>query len=318
MSKKRKREVDLELVKVYEDLANEQENVRLGAAHTLLSKIFKPGVTSEEQTKTILTRLFRGLCSSRKAARLGFSVALTELLSQLPLVQEGGEEDTLSISTVVDICEAQTLPEGGTSSQDERDHYYGRVFGADALLKSGILFKDPAHVQFTLLLGLICVVANKKPWLRQQCGWILYVCISTADNNLSEPFAIEIIQQLTVNKLIRTPEGLAIWLATARRFPHAKLPKSVWKNGDPLAQKDANFLADLLRDARTHSDQTDAELEAQGSARWSASLHFAWDVVLAEIFREASERSANGQNGAKATNKRISFEVFWTTIVDGE
>ena len=86
MSKKRRREqpaVDTQLVEIYEDLANVDENVRLKAAETLLTKFVANGNSTGEQLNEIVRRLFRGLCSGRKAARLGFSVVLTELLTQL-------------------------------------------------------------------------------------------------------------------------------------------------------------------------------------------------------------------------------------------
>jgi DNA polymerase phi len=314
MSKKRKREVDLELVQVYEHLADDNEDIRLRAAHTLVAKIFKPGVTSDDQTTTILNRLFRGLCSSRKSARLGFSVALTELLSQLSLAGD------LPAASLVDILETQTVPEGGTSSQDERDHYFGRVFGAGAVLKSGFLFRKPNPDQWKRVLDLICDLAIKKPWLRQECGWVVLTSIASGGPDVPEQFAIDSVEVLVANKLIRTPEGLAIWLTTARLFPHAKLPKSVWKHGDPLATKDVNLLADILKDARSQS-QADAESEAQGSARWSAALHFAWDVVLGELFRDSGPASHNGShNGLHSVtdkNGRVTFALFWQKAVDG-
>ena len=86
MSKKRRREqpaVDTQLVEIYEDLADVDENVRLKAAETLLTKFVANGKPTGEQLNEIVRRLFRGLCSGRKAARLGFSVVLTELLTEL-------------------------------------------------------------------------------------------------------------------------------------------------------------------------------------------------------------------------------------------
>lgn len=86
MSKKRPREVpavDTQLVEIYEDLANDNEEIRLKATHVLLSRSSPESGFTAEQLKEILRRLIRGLCSGRKGARLGFSIALTELLSQL-------------------------------------------------------------------------------------------------------------------------------------------------------------------------------------------------------------------------------------------
>lgn len=313
MSKKRKREVDIELVKVYEALADENESERLQAALTLVSSIFKPGVTSEEQTKSILTRLFRGICSGRKAARLGFSVALTELLSELPISSDATPITTVSAASVVDILEAHTIPEGGTSGQDERDHYFGRVFGAEATLKSGILFKTSDPTQWRRLLDLICAVALKKPWLRQACGRALFNCIASNDSKfVPEPFVKDAISALSTHKLIRTPEGVAVWVAASRAFPQTQFPKSIWKYEDPLASKDIHSLAAILKDARTQSDSPDETFEAQGTAGWSANLHFAWDVVLSELYQPMS----NGEQNEHRSVRRASFELFWQVVVD--
>ena len=118
MSKKRAREVkatDTQLIEIYEDLANESEEIRLKAAHTLLTKFSDPVSTTLEQHKVIIGRLFRGLCSGRKAARLGFSIALTEFLSQVfePYLDSG----RISGLDIIKNLESQTAAEGGTSGQ---------------------------------------------------------------------------------------------------------------------------------------------------------------------------------------------------------
>lgn len=86
MSKKRGREqpaINTQLVEIYEDLANVDENIRLKAAQALLTNFVADGKSTGEQLNEIVRRLLRGLCSGRKAARLGFSVVLTELLIEL-------------------------------------------------------------------------------------------------------------------------------------------------------------------------------------------------------------------------------------------
>lgn len=313
MSKKRKREVDVELVQVYEALADEDESIRLKAALTLVSSIFVLGVTSEEQTKSILKRLFRGICSGRKAARLGFSVALTELLSELSRSSDATPTPTVSASSVLEILEIQTIPEGGTSRQDERDHYFGKVFGAEAILKSGILFRNPRPAQWKHLLTLICKVALKKPWLRQACGRALFNCIVSNESKLvPEAFVIDAISAFSTHKLIRSPEGVALWIAATRAFPEAQFEKSIWKHDDPLASKDINSLAAILKDARTQPDGSEESFEAQGSAGWSANLHFAWDVVLGELYQP----TADGEQKQHQNARRASFDLFWQIVVD--
>lgn len=131
MAGKRRRDVatpDTRLIEIYEDLANESEEIRLTAAHTLLSDFAQPARTSRQKIEAILQRLFRGLCSSRKAARLGFSIALTEFLAQI--FQYPAEETGLVHSQILSILENQTLAEGSTSGQVCGD--IGRM-GADYL-----------------------------------------------------------------------------------------------------------------------------------------------------------------------------------------
>lgn len=118
MASKRRRDVatlDTQLIEIYDDLANENEEIRLRAAHTLLSKFASPDSNSQQKIKTILQRLFRGLCSSRKAARLGFSIALTEFLAQI--FQYPVEQTGLARGDVLDILNKQTISEGSTSGQ---------------------------------------------------------------------------------------------------------------------------------------------------------------------------------------------------------
>jgi DNA polymerase phi len=118
MATKRRRDVtslDTQLIEIYDDLANENEEIRLKAAYTLLSNSSSPTSTSPEKIRSILRRLFRGLCSSRKAARLGFSVALTEFLAQI--FQHSSAETGVTQSDVLDILETQTTTDGSTSGQ---------------------------------------------------------------------------------------------------------------------------------------------------------------------------------------------------------
>lgn len=121
MSKKRRREQpssDTQLVEIYEDLANENEEVRLKAAQSLLSRTSPENSPSNEEVLKTLRRLIRGLCSGRKAARLGFSVALTELLVQLHgLIKNDAPSLDLSIPVLIDLVKEQTHIGGNVSGQ---------------------------------------------------------------------------------------------------------------------------------------------------------------------------------------------------------
>lgn len=129
MSKKRRREqvsANAQTVEIFEDLANEDEEIRLKAAKDLLSiSSYKnhPGI---EQLNRILQRLVRGLCSGRKAARLGFSVALTEFLVQLfGPGKEYLEGSFPNIPGIIGGLEDHTRIGGNVSGQVRRPCYRG-------------------------------------------------------------------------------------------------------------------------------------------------------------------------------------------------
>ena len=108
MSKKRRREqpaVDTQLVEIYEDLANVDENIRLKAAQTLFTNFVANGKSTGEQLNEIVRRLLRGLCSGRKAARLGFSVVLTELLTE---IFNPSEKSRAGVQTIFELIETLT------------------------------------------------------------------------------------------------------------------------------------------------------------------------------------------------------------------
>lgn len=121
MSRKRQRlapNIDVQLVETYEDLANENEEIRLKAAHALVSKLSPENAPTNEQVERALTRLIRGLSSGRKAARIGFSIALTEILSQLlGPDQKNGPGLDITIERVLDILKTQTHAGGSVSGQ---------------------------------------------------------------------------------------------------------------------------------------------------------------------------------------------------------
>ena len=120
MSKKRPREkptIDIQLIEIYEDLASADEHVRLKAAHTLLTRFVTDGAATKYQLVEILRRLCRGLCSGRKTARLGFSIALTESLSKV-FNSEGKETfDCITIPDLIEIWRDQTASKNDLSGQ---------------------------------------------------------------------------------------------------------------------------------------------------------------------------------------------------------
>lgn len=117
-AKKRRREpfnVDVKLVEIYEDLASEKDEIRLKAAQALVSQFTPDKNPADDQIQKVLQRLFRGICSSRKAARIGFSIALTEVLTQV--FSADRESAQFAIADAAKIWEAQSNASGSESGQ---------------------------------------------------------------------------------------------------------------------------------------------------------------------------------------------------------
>jgi DNA polymerase phi len=93
----------------------EKDEIRLKAAQGLVSQFTPDKNPADDQIQKVLQRLFRGLCSSRKAARIGFSIALTEVLSQIFSSTRGAAQ--FGLSDALNIWEAQSNASGSESGQ---------------------------------------------------------------------------------------------------------------------------------------------------------------------------------------------------------
>ncbi|KAL4955548.1 DNA polymerase phi-domain-containing protein [Aspergillus filifer] len=308
-SKKRRREpinVNTKLVEIYEDLASENDEIRLKAAQALVSQFTPDKTPTDEEVQKTLSRLFRGLCSSRKAARIGFSIALTEVLAQV----FGKRESPLGVDVngVLGVWENISNAAGGESGQEARDHHFGRLFGAEAIIKSSVLFSPKALLpEWTKVLGLVFDLAKKKPWIREECGWIIFRCIHEIAAQKADLKLVETALELLVsNDLARTPEGVAIWLAARDLFPSINFPAKVWKHDDPLDSKERSQLTKAMKESSSGEAEGEGEKSAKASGVWNSKLHFAWDAVMGSLNKEKESKKGS----------RLGFACFWTEVVD--
>jgi hypothetical protein len=115
-SAKRRRtytEDDAKLAKNYEDLANDDAKARVSAAIDLVHKCVGLVKSAEDADREafskIQVRLIRGLCSNRKGARIGFSLAFTEVLHATTTdLWSGGSETVEShVETLLKLIKDQ-------------------------------------------------------------------------------------------------------------------------------------------------------------------------------------------------------------------
>lgn len=196
--------------------------------------------------------------------------------------------------------------------QEERDHHFGRLFGAEAIIKSGILFQSDVDENiWAQVLDMICELANKRPWLREECGFVLFNAIKIVRDQESK-YAQMIIGSLQSKGLAKTPEGIAIWLAAKIECPMVRFPRHVWKHDDPLYRKEKSTVARILNEGNVTDTVSDgAEAKAFQKGAWSTKIHFAWDVILARLLHIGLQKVPKAA-------KTMSFAEFWEECVDSK
>ncbi|RKF60300.1 DNA polymerase V [Erysiphe neolycopersici] len=299
-----KREVEL-----YERLASEDERQRIDAANDIISKLFN-GETVSEQTvlRHLERRLFRGLASGRKGARLGFGVVLTEILSQMFGINGRFSKDrhiSIKFETIFDFLKAKTKPEGDLSGQEIKDHALGLLFGLQCFVRAKILFANTEH--WKLVLDEIIGLAKRKSWMRQECGWIV---VEALEQMNYEQVILTLIA-LYDNGLSKTPEGVGIWLIVRNKFESIQpesLPK-IWGNSaNPF--DDLPSLAKVLRESsgpEKNGEKSKDNNQAKKKGDWNAKLHFVWDIVL-DYFTTKIQK--------EETSYKEEFADFWKVAVD--
>jgi hypothetical protein len=116
--KRRRQDDNLKLSKLYEDLAAESDETRLEAAKQIIIKFSPENEPSAQAVETALNRLVKGLCSSRKAARVGFCITLTELLGQIFRPKENvNAYFSNDVNSIIDLVVEKTKVEGNVPGQ---------------------------------------------------------------------------------------------------------------------------------------------------------------------------------------------------------
>ncbi|KAH8910810.1 hypothetical protein BR93DRAFT_943094 [Coniochaeta sp. PMI_546] len=294
----RKREAHL-----YELLGSEDADDRINAADAIISGLLGEETVAESVLhRHLANRLFRGLASGRNASRLGFSLVLTELLSQL-----FGKKDlaasrypALTFDKVLQTLVEKTQPNGSIPGKEERDHYFGQLFGIECFVRANILFKD--KTRWLSVLDLLLKLSEKKVWLRPQCGWVVVEAVRLMKPKL----AGATLQKLAEKGHAQTPEGVGIWIAAMDRFgEELKLPSKPWT--DPLAAKSLPDLTQSLKDSgRDTSQDGEATVGKPKHNNWTAQLHWVWDILL-EHFKALDATKASSST---------DFEQFWNRVVD--
>ncbi|KAL5621433.1 hypothetical protein BROUX41_006333 [Berkeleyomyces rouxiae] len=289
---------------LYDRLGSEDCSVRSAAALAILKGLLGTegkdgedaveGVTEEELQRQLEKRLFAGLASGRNASRVGLSLVLTEILFQLfGAANAASKYPEITFESVLERLIKLNETIGNVPGQQERDVFFGQLFGIECFVKAKILEGEPGR--WIALLNLLLRLAERKVWLRPQCCWI----IAQALEQLSRDQTQMTLERLAKEGLAKTPDSVGIWLQARKNF--ADLEVKPW--GNPLSAKALSDLAMVLKET-AHDDGGEVhETRKTKVPNATSQLHFAWDL-LAEHFHGL------GNDGVR------EFNSFWVRVVD--
>ena len=208
----------------------------------------------------------------------------------------------IEASEVLDLIEKHTTPSGKLSGivnaaedksdgvKEERDFYFGKLFGLGTLIHSGILVRPKTSLEnISTIIQQIFNLALTKPWLREPSAKTLCGLIDLIPQiNGATEAADEICRTLEKEGLVRSQDGAAILLALGA-LPANIRPKpseKVWQHGDPLHHSNVFLLSKVLKDVPGEEDAI------KPSGNFKSHPHFIWTFILQKNWTAPKEAQA--------------------------
>ena len=251
------------------------------------------------------SRLIRGLSSSRDQARRGFSNCLAELLRALPKID---------ISFVIKQVENATQTPGSLSKQETRDCRFGRLFGFQAIVNSGLLDRKKTTIEeIREMVGILFEMSVEKGWLRESCAHVIIEILEIVESGakpdkdgktsktktkLCKETAKAVHELLYDINLSKTIEGIVIALKCIELGSKNKRAAAEW-GSNILGANNFDTIMTIMRDGEASDDGPG---NRSGTGTWKPKMHFAW-IRIVNLIR-ASESSDT-----------IPFNKFWNQCV---
>ncbi|KAG9018922.1 DNA-directed DNA polymerase [Tulasnella sp. 427] len=292
--------------------ATTDESAVEDADPTAKPKTFIDSITSED-VRYALRRLTRGLASPKESSRLGFAVALTELLSRLSVVTANQV-----ITLVLDASEISVNVKG----QQLRDLLFARLFGLNCVVQSGLLFKmDPLPTSsiapsslrdFQRAVNEYLSLGERKPWFKETAWWSLLGALDALHRS-EVPWRSEAVafssRAIFKDKGEWFPEKLAAAVRMQQWFPTLDwkdLTSPTFKDGQILSAPSLSKVATILREITTETGDDEEGLKVPKHHRiWRPELHFAWDALISQY----SDSHAGPSIGERKSDVRDFFRV---------
>ncbi|KAL9986840.1 hypothetical protein ACROYT_G001046 [Oculina patagonica] len=282
------------------ELASIDETTRLKAASQLLDALNQAQTQHDEKEKVeedsmedeenpycdeleySVTRLVKGLASSRKGARQGFATVLTEVLSEF---------GSLSPERVLSLI-AKTLEVTGSSKAwEERDCYIGQIFGMMSVLRSQCeedKISSPDTEWLGSLITRIKELSKKKSYLQELCAKVLVDILALVSSDVFIKCVYPAVEEILESGWTQaTPETLLISLALQRCWGDhldEKLMKGAWKCSFIAEKQNCKEMGTVLQDSISSHPR----------------VHCVWDEIFLTLI----------------DNPASDFELFWNTVIE--
>lgn len=175
-------------------------------------------------------------------------------------------------------------------------------------MKSSILLQpDVPFDNWVKLLTSIFELSSVKPWLREECGYILFNAIAfISSKKVDAKYIEEILSGVCQHNLVKTPEGVAIWLAALDSPVKLKIPSGMWQHGSPIHVKERATLSKIMKGS---SDPKAESSESQKTGVWNPKLHFAWEIILPKMY--AQDAGSFADIWTEVVDSKFSSDLFW-------
>ncbi|KAG8764681.1 DNA-directed DNA polymerase [Ceratobasidium sp. 428] len=274
------------------------------------------GELNSEDVRYALRRLIRGLASPRESSRLGFSVALTELLTRLNTVD--------AASTVSSILEA-SVTNGSMKGQEIRDTLFARLFGLTAVIQSGLLFRNsrlstslaspnelgpPASslAAYQTAISELIKIGDEKSWLRESAWWAVVLAVQLLYSTQPEVEWKKKAIEWTLETVYAgahaaewTPDKIALTIClqeldSSQQWKDLLAP--VFRNTWLLSSSNLPAIARILKEIE---DTEEPDVRSVQGGQFKVQIHSVWDTILRVL--------ANG-------GSKVSFAEFYRVCVD--
>ncbi|KAH9048219.1 DNA polymerase phi-domain-containing protein [Lactarius hengduanensis] len=299
------------------------------SAEDVVEHNFRLDLLNSPDVAYSIRRLLRGLASPRQSSRLGFAVALTELLSRV---------STVSCAQILALVLDASRTTGNQTGQEERDLLFARLFGLASIVHSGLLIRTHPPLPQSpsapstpesceAVLKALRTLAHAKSWLAEPAYWAVGSALDllAATRDADVPWREKVVRALleeefgetspveeraAKSEVVWTPEKIALALRAQRLWPEREhewrwLWTPTFKRGNIFHQANLVTLARILRETGFEGEGDNAVVTVPGRA-WRPQVHHIWDELLDQLLPlEGSGHTPKG-----------SFPEFFRVVVD--